>query len=397
MTGPPVQFLIFLIVVAAIFRDAFVFTLLYLLAGAFFFGTWWSRRALAGISFKRVFEDRAFPGNLIPVRLTVTNGGWLPLPWLRVHDRAPAEIRRVEEFETVTSLPSRGNATFDYRLSARARGLYAVGPLAIGSGDLLGVSDARERGGRADRLIVYPRVVPLSRIGLPSRSPMGALRARQPIFEDPTRPFAKREYSAGDPLRRIDWKATAAAGHLTVKQYEPAIDLEVALFLDLTLRGGRIRARELAAELAIVTAASVADYTTRHKLAIGLWTNGADPLAEDEQARPVPFHKGRAHFTRLLEVLARVEVAEARDFTAFLGRHALALPWGTTAIVIATAADEALLAEMLRMRRAGLVPVLLLCGALEGFEDVARRAAAFGIPTHHFEGEGDLRLWGARR
>jgi hypothetical protein len=92
-------------------------------------------------------------------------------------------------------------------------------------------------------------------VRLPSRSPIGTLRHTQPIFEDPSRVRGKRDYTTGDSLRRVDWKATATTGRLQVKQFEPSIALETALFLNLNADEYLQRTRLDATELAIVIAA----------------------------------------------------------------------------------------------------------------------------------------------
>ena len=104
------------------------------------------------------------------------------------------------------------------------------------SGDVFGLTGGETRRLQSDSLTVYPKIVPLTRVVLPTQSPMGTLRHHQPIFEDPSRIFGKREYVSGDSLRRVDWKSTASTGHLQVKLFEPSIALETVIFLDLPAR-----------------------------------------------------------------------------------------------------------------------------------------------------------------
>jgi uncharacterized protein (DUF58 family) len=145
--------------------------------------------------------------------------------WLRVQDYYPIELAETSSFSQVISLGPRGKTSLNYSLKAQKRGYYTVGPLFVSSGDLLGMSSEKNSQGIADHVTVYPRVIPLTEIKLPSQSPMGTMRHKQPIFEDPTRPIGKRDYQAGDSLRRIDWKATAVTGRLQTKVFAPSIAL----------------------------------------------------------------------------------------------------------------------------------------------------------------------------
>jgi uncharacterized protein (DUF58 family) len=154
----------------------------------------------------------------------------LPAVWLRIQESVPVDLS-MKNLKQVVSLGPRGKMHFEYVLRARKRGYYRIGPLFVSSGDLIGFMREQRREGSTDHLIIYPRIVPLVNIKLPSRSPMGTMRHTQPIFEDPTRVLSKRDYVAGDSLRRIDWKATAATGRMQVKQFEPSIALETMLFL----------------------------------------------------------------------------------------------------------------------------------------------------------------------
>ncbi len=382
--------LIALILVAAVVRDDTVFTLCYLMAAVYFVGRWWSRRAFKAVTFKRRFVDRAFPNEAVPVQLEVANRSWLPLAWLSLHDSLAPEISATLNFREVVSLGPRGRKQLHYNLRTYKRGYYQVGPLFLGSGDLFGLHDDAERQGAADHLTVYPRIVPLTSFGLPSRSPLGTLRHTQPIFEDPSRVMGKRDYVNGDSLRRVDWKATAASGRLQVKQLEPSIALEAALFLDLSAEAYDLRSRFDATELGVVIAASIANWVVSRRQAVGLLTNGADPLGVSS----IPARKGQGHLIRILEVLARIQVAEGGlPLARLLQNQIVSLPWGATLVLITGRADEALFDALFRARRAGLNAVLILTTHLADFKQIQRRAEQFGFPTYQVTRERDLDMW----
>ena len=228
-------FILFLAVVAAIFRSDFVLTLIYLFLGIYILGRWWSQKALRGLTVRRALNHRLFLGESTQVTLEFVNPSVLPVVWLQVHDSFPVLLGAPGFFRQVFSLGSYGRAAFSYTVEGRRRGYHTIGPLALHSGDIFGLSERQTRRLAAEYLIVYPKIVPLTRVGLPSRAPLGALRHSRPIYEDPSRILGKRNYVSGDSLRRVDWKATAAIGRLQVKLYEPSIALETAIFLNLNL------------------------------------------------------------------------------------------------------------------------------------------------------------------
>ncbi|MBN2501685.1 MAG: DUF58 domain-containing protein [Anaerolineales bacterium] len=385
--------LIFLFIVAAIARDDFAFILLYMFTGAIFIGRWWSRNALSKLSYKRVFDKRAFPNQVVPVILEVTNQGLLPLPWLHVQDGLSVEIRDQRSYQEVISLPGKSRIQFEYELKSHKRGLYRVGPLRMYTGDILGIGSQNELEGPTDHLTVYPKVIPLTRVPLPSRSPMGTLRTKQLIYEDLTRIAGKREYVAGDSLRQIDWKASAVAGRLQVKKFEPSIDLETAIFLNLYADDYNVRTRILTTELGIVIAASLATWVSGQKQPVGLWTNGSDPLAADGQVQQIESRKGQGHLMRILEVLARIKLGEDLPFIDLINQQSAYLGWGTTMILITSKADDALFDQLFRVRRAGQNIVLILAGAVPDFKTALDKAKYFGIQAYHFENENDLDIW----
>jgi uncharacterized protein (DUF58 family) len=385
--------LIFLFLVAAVARDDYAFVLLYLFAGAVFIGRWWSRNALSKLSYKRQFDQRTFPNQVVPVTLEITNTGFLPLPWLHVQEGLSVEIRDKRSYQEIVSLPGKSHIAFEYELKSRKRGYYRVGPLRMFTGDILGLGAQNEMEGDTDHLTVYPEVIPLTRVPLPSRSPMGTLRTKQLIYEDPTRIAGKREYVAGDSLRQIDWKASAVAGRLQVKKFEPSIDLQTAIFLNMYAEDFNVRSRILTTELSIVIAASLANWVSAQKQPVGLWTNGNDPLAADGRVQHLHPRKGQGHLMRILEVLARIKMGADLPFLDLINQQSAYLGWGTTLVLITGKADDALFDQLFRARRAGLNVVLILAGVVPDFKAALDKAKYFGIQAYHFENEHDLDIW----
>jgi len=386
-------FLMILLVIAAMVRGDFAISVLYLFLGAYFLGKWWGGKALTNVTCQRYFDPYTFLGEEVTVRLVVRNKGWLPIAWLRLYESLPVELTIPNAVNQVITLGARSQSIVMYSLHARKRGYYPIGPLFTSTGDILGLSREQQKQGDIDHLIVYPKIITLTRPRFHSHSPQGTLRSNQPLFEDPSRVLSKRDYVAGDSLRRVDWKASATVGRLQVKQFEPSIALETAIFLDLNISDYDPHFRIDSTELAIVIAASLASWVIRKKQTVGLVTNGVDQLDASQPSRPLLPRKGRSHLTHVLETLARLQAAETFSIAAILRRDSPHLTWGTTLIVITGKVDEILFDELFQTRRRGLNAVIILAGRVADWQEIQRKADLFGFPAYAFQNEGDLDLW----
>jgi uncharacterized protein (DUF58 family) len=217
-----------------------------------------------------------------------------------------------------------------------------------------------------------------------------------------------RAYRTGDSIRHINWKVSAHTDELAVKTFEPAISLESVLLLNFGRQDyiQRLHNKEWAVEVA----ASVASYLVGHRQAVGLMSNGFDPLSittvhqfdetsgrlitpdSAEKALPVaiPPRTGRANLMKILETLARLETSEHVPFVEWASRATVGLSWGVTVLVLSPKGDEATCNALHRMVRAGLNPILLL---VEGQEDLAlvrERARRLGFPAYSILNDSDL-------
>jgi uncharacterized protein (DUF58 family) len=327
------------------------------------------------------------------VDLAFQNRGLLPILWMKVQDALPVALSTSPAYEYVANLAPRGEMQLKYTLTARKRGYYPIGPLFLSTGDVLGLSSPLQLEGPAGHLTVYPKIIPLTSVEIPSRSPQGTMRHTQPIFADPTRVFGKRDYVAGDSLRNVDWKASASAGRLQVKLFEPSIALETMIVLNLNAEDYEYRTRIDSEELAIVIAASVANWVSGKQQTVGLRVNGRDPLATDGVPQDIPPRKGQAHLIRILETLARVESTGESPLAGLIQRLRYQLSWGTTLIVITGQAGEELLDELYQARRSGQNAVLILAGPVAHSREIIVRAEHFGIPVVRIANEFGLDVW----
>jgi uncharacterized protein (DUF58 family) len=390
-----VLLLALLLFIAAIVKGGFAFTIFYLFLGIYIISLVWTRQSANNITCERKFEKRAFWGEEVPVRLEIRNRGWLPIPWLYIYESLPVELSGGNAVKRVVSLGPHGMMEILYKLSAYKRGYYPVGPFTTKFGDTLGLADVQELEKRPDYITVYPRIIPLASVNLPSRSPLGTLRHYQPIFEDPSRVRGKRDYNASDSLRRVDWKASAAIGRLQVKQFEPSIALQTAIFLNLNISEYPRRHID-ATELAIVVAASLANWVVEQKQSVGLSTNGTDPHANNRIVQPLPPRKGRGQLIHILDILARIQSTDAHPLTIMLNKETPNLPWGTTVVVITGQINEALFDELFQIKRRGQNVALMITGHGANIKLAQQQAKHFGFPIYAFPNEKSLDVWRRR-
>ena len=393
MTDLFIPLLILLVVLGVLLQVDFIFTIVYLMAGAYALSRWWSRKALANITAQRAFPARLFLDEEAQVTLMVKNKGWLPAVWVRLHENLPVNLSIPNFYRQAISLSPKENLKLQYKIKGWKRGYYQLGPLTLQSGDLFGFADRVAYEGILDHITVFPKIIPLDKVRLPSRSPLGTLRHREPIFEDPSRVLGKREYISGDSLRRVDWKATASSGRLIVKLFEPSIALDTLILLNLKGSNYNPVTRNTATELAIIVAASIANWVVERKQAVGLISNGLDPLETDLHPSLILPRKGRNHLMRLLETLARLQITEGKEIVDQLQLSLPKLPWGSTLVAITGNVNEAFFESLFQAKRSGLNVLLVVCGQHPELKETRRRASQFGIPLLHFLNEQDLDQW----
>jgi uncharacterized protein (DUF58 family) len=383
-----------LFLIAAFLRVDFFFTIAYLFFAVYLLSRLWTQRTTHRLRIRRRFVDHAFCGEEVTVGLTVHNADWLPIPWLEVHESLPVQLIAPPFHHEVISLSPRERRQFHYTLHCQRRGYYPIGPLTLQTGDLLGIVRRSQVEIAPEYMIVYPRVVPLQQLGLPTRSPQAALPARSPLFEDPARIMGVRDYQRGDSPRRIHWTATASAGRLLVKRYQPAIARETLICLDLEREDYGQRQQYTATELAIVIAASIANHIViREGLPVGLITEGLDPLLNDRARFHLPPRSERTHLMGLLEVLARVQITSATPFAELLRRESVNLSWGATLAVITGGESEALFDTLVYLRRAGFAVALILVQPARPSAELQEQADLLSVPVHRIWQERDLEAW----
>lgn len=422
--GDVTLLIIILLIVAVFLRVDFIFYIVYVVAGVYLWSRWHSPRAFRQLHFSRQFTDHAFLGERVNVTIKLRNNSRLPLPWLQAAESVPPQLGAGKTPSIAVSLRGKETTQFDYNIRPTRRGYYRLGPLHLRSGDLFGWSEQNGVSG-ASYLTVYPRITALARLGFPSRLPFGTIASNQRLFEDPARPAGVRDYRSGDSLRQINWKVSAHTSNLVVRTLQPAISLDTAIVLNLNRDDYERRTRYSAPEWAIEVAASIAAHLIERQQAVGLMTNGRDPLPRDAQktipaarfdessgrllvseqdgdhppaaGHAVPPRGGRAHLMSILEVLARIETTRAPAFPAWVPRACLHLSWGVTVPVITPQAGEETCQALHHLVRSGLNPVLIVISPTHNFGALRDRAQRLGFTAYHVTEKRDMDVWQQRR
>ncbi len=379
----------------------------------------WTRYSLERLyTSAKLSQTHAFVGEMLEIALRIENRKLLPLTALQVRINLPevlepanAAFSRQHEAEPTEGVIVRTTAlrwyerlTWRYQIPLRTRGYYHLPRIGLKSGDMLGVY-RRERTDEAENTLwIYPEVIPLEQLSLPQLRPQGERRGGQQLFEDPTRLKTIRDYRPGDPLKRVDWKATARRQSLQSRVYDPSSDLVAIVALNVsTLPHAWQGFFGDIFERAVSVAASLANAYSEQRVPVGLLANCTWP-GHDTAIRVAP-SRAPGQMTRILEALAMADVFTLVRIDRMLTEERI--PFGSTLALVTAVVTPGLEASLHRLKRHGLEIGIIYVGIDDPPATVA------GSPVHdirraleglHYERIGEAgpwarsdRLWGEAR
>lgn len=323
----------------------------------------WTRFCLEAIRYRRRFGSlHLFHGEETTLSVEIVNAKPLPLAWLRAEDELPATLEVAATQLATTHQPGRKRlvnlmslrwyerVTRRYQLRGVRRGAWRFGPVELTSGDIFGFGLRRQTLDDVETLLVYPKLVPLTALGLPALRPFGDLRTPRRLSEDPLRLTGAREYAAGDSFRHIHWKATAHRQALQTKVFEPSATLPLAIFLNINTSELRYEGIDIELqEYAITAAASIARWAAERSHPVGLFVNSiVQPEAERIRIRPA---NQPAQLLYILEALAKVINYGRWPIDAVVRAEAVHLPYGASVVVVTATTSRNLQQTLLELRR----------------------------------------------
>jgi uncharacterized protein (DUF58 family) len=191
------------------------------------------------------------------------------------------------------------------------------------------------------------------RMGLRSRRALGA----------GSELYQLRAYAPGDPLARIDWKATARSGMLVTREFNEDQHLDILIAVDAG-RSSRVRAGRLdRLGLYANIAARFAQIATRNDDRVGLIVYSDQPLVVCAPER------GLRAVAHLHESLAALDVEPREPEPVIAALRMRALLKHRTLIIVLTDLDDAAAAEPLtRAVRLLAPPHLVVVAAVQSVE-----------------------------
>jgi len=354
----------------------------------------WAKYCLSNVTYRRRLGNSHLPfGEETTLELEIVNAKPLPLAWLLVRDHFPRQItlltgrlrkgfsHKPAQLVMLFSLRWYERVIRIHRIRGDERGVFQIGPAELISGDMFGARRRKKMVKKTTTLVVYPKVVPIHILGLPTNRPLGEWGAPRQIIEDPLRFAAVREYVPGDNPRYIHWKATARTGKLQSKVFEPSTKLTLLIAVDVQTRPKAYETIPEYLEFIISTAASLATYALEQRHSVGLYANSLGPQGEHWVQVPPSRHPQQA--MELLTALASLTSFRGIPFTDMLHQQMPALPFGATIAAITARPNSSLYETLDELRSRGHGILLLTVGE-------SPPQVPFAIPTYHL---GGLDVW----
>jgi len=379
-------------------RD-WAYNLFYFVSGVILVALWWAWTNIRGLALTRVTRaQQSQVGKYFEESLSLENRSrWTKL-WVEVQDFSDLPGHQVSR--VVNTLRGHSTSRWQVRTLCQQRGRFTLGPIALVTGDPLGLFRfSRQVPGTAP-LVVTPAIIPIPQFTQPSGYLPGGemMRRRTPYIT--TSASGVREYAPGDSFNRIHWPSTARTGRLISKEFELEPLADVWIFLDmhqaahteaswmpppdeplpwLARRSERLELPPSTVEYGVTIAASLVHYFLQSDREVGF-------LSYARYREVVQPDRGERQLNRLLETLAVIQPRGTIPLAQVLASEGTRLARYTTLVVITASTDLQWVSALRGLRTRGVQGVgVLIAAATFGpapdWRPVLSELHASGLPS----------------
>ena len=274
-----------------------------------------------------VEEPFVYAGETAHFTEIVANRGRIPLPEIEVRFRFPqgpvfqdAENVILSDHlykRDVFALRPMEQITRRYILTCPRRGCYPVSDLTVRAKSFWHGRNYEISQNTAAQLNVYAAWTDVWGILAHCDAILGSLESRRRTFEDPFAWASIRAYTPQDPMRSVNWKASARTGELMVNTYASVQAAQFCIFLDVVEE--RIICEDDLLELGISAAASLSRRLIERGQESGLYVysdvSATPEVASQSLGAQIPPSRGQSQLTK-------IEQALADDLTGYFKRKA---------------------------------------------------------------------------
>lgn len=272
-----------------------------------------------GLSGKlSIQKDALFEGEDNTLTEIIENQNWMPIPVLEVgfqtnkallfHSMENTTVSDNNYKRDIFSLLGRQRITRHLTLTCSKRGFYEISKIQMNSYAYLFHTQYFEERRSDVSFYVYPKRVDVSQILLGCEGMLGSLSCAKRMYEDPFAFQGIREYTTKDPMKTINWKASAKTGQFMVNTYESTMTEKVMLFLDISDRG-IMKQSQLIEEL-IRIAASLTQRLVKAGMEVGIKIN------DDESVYLPPKSSGQQEIL-IEQALAKLEISHTERVPSY--------------------------------------------------------------------------------
>lgn len=267
----------------------------------------WHRQLQATLQFEEEHVYAGEPAHLIEI---IENHKVLPVPVLEVRFHTRKELDFHTENNTAVSdyiykrdifaVSGKQRIIRKLTLDCTKRGFYRMEGVGVTAYSTMFKKRYSKDIDCDTALYVYPKMVKVSDIVVTCERMLGTMQCAKHLYEDPFAFRSIREYTITDPMKTINWKASAKSGNLMVNTFDSAIAEKVMIYLDVE-DTGILRQEELVEE-SIAVAASLARKLLSCGMEVGIAANAkVEGYADYFRLEP---QGGKVHLHQIEQALA---------------------------------------------------------------------------------------------